>query len=160
MTALDQAGRDPLHYAAKNNDTDGVRERLAAGVDVNLTETRSRYTPLHFAVQDGAVNAARMLLDAGADVRAVCTPGVAPLHLAVIRWRQSTEGAMIKLLLERGGTRPPSRRTDALRPKSPRDSSGFPTSSRRCCSHDRSRRRRAPTPAPSALVRPTAGCRS
>jgi ankyrin repeat protein len=102
MTALDQAGRDPLHYAAKNNDTDGVRERLAAGVDVNLTETRSRYTPLHFAVQDGAVNAARMLLDAGADVRAVCTPGVAPLHLAVIRWRQSTEGAMIKLLLERG----------------------------------------------------------
>jgi ankyrin repeat protein len=102
MTALDQAGRDPLHYAAKNNDTDGVRERLAAGVDVNLTETRSRYTPLHFAVQDGAVNAARMLLDAGADVRAVRTPGVAPLHLAVIRWRQSTEGAMIKLLLERG----------------------------------------------------------
>jgi ankyrin repeat protein len=102
MTALDQVGRDPLHYAAKNNDTDGIRERLAAGVDVNLAETRSRYTPLHFAVQDGAIGAARVLLDAGAEVQAICTPGLTPLHLAVICWRQSPDGAMIKLLLERG----------------------------------------------------------
>lgn len=102
MSALDQAGRDPLHYAAKNNDAHGVGVLLAAGVDVNLTDTRSRYTPLHFAVQDGAVDAARVLLDAGADVQAVCAPGLTPLHLAVIRWRQSPDGAMIKLLLERG----------------------------------------------------------
>lgn len=102
MTELDREGRDPLHYAAKNDDVAGVRERLAAGVDVNLTEARSHYTPLHFAVQDGAVNAATALLDAGADVQAVYLPGATPLHLAVIRWRKSPDGTMIKLLLDHG----------------------------------------------------------
>ncbi|GAA4536470.1 ankyrin repeat domain-containing protein [Amycolatopsis samaneae] len=102
MAELDREGRDELHYAAKNDDADGVRQRLAAGVDVNLAESRSQYTPLHFAVQDGALNAARALLEAGANVQAVYAPGATPLHLAVIRWRKSPDGAMIKLLLKHG----------------------------------------------------------
>ena len=102
MTELDREGRDPLHYAAKNDDVTGVQDRLTAGVDVNLTEQRSQYTPLHFAVQDGAVDAARVLLEHGADVQAVYAPGATPLHLAVIRWRKSPDGAMIKLLLQHG----------------------------------------------------------
>ncbi|WP_329072553.1 ankyrin repeat domain-containing protein [Amycolatopsis sp. NBC_01480] len=102
MTELDREGRDLLHYAAKNDDVAGVQDRLAAGVDVNLAESRSQYTPLHFAVQDGAVNAARALLETGADVQAVYSPGATPLHLAVIRWRKSPDGTMIKLLLEHG----------------------------------------------------------
>ncbi|GAA3559570.1 hypothetical protein GCM10022222_49130 [Amycolatopsis ultiminotia] len=102
MSELDRDGRDPLHYAAKNDDVAGVRVRLDAGVDVNLADRRIRYTPLHFAVQDGAVEAACVLLDAGADVQAVYDPGATPLHLAVIRWRKSPDGAMIKLLLDHG----------------------------------------------------------
>ncbi|MEU3771544.1 ankyrin repeat domain-containing protein [Amycolatopsis keratiniphila] len=65
------------------------------------TTPRSR-SPLHFAVQEGKVDAARALLDASANIQAVYTPGATPLHLAVIRWRKSPDGAMIKLLLAHG----------------------------------------------------------
>ncbi|MGY6651561.1 ankyrin repeat domain-containing protein [Amycolatopsis sp. TRM77291] len=102
MTSLDREGRDELHYAAQNGDVAAIRRRLADGVDVNITEKRSNYTPLHFAVQEGKVEAARALLDAGANIHAVYSPGATPLHLAVIRWRKASDGAMIKLLLDRG----------------------------------------------------------
>ncbi|WP_410646397.1 ankyrin repeat domain-containing protein [Amycolatopsis sp. cmx-4-54] len=102
MTNPDREERDELHYAAQKGDVAAIGRRLANGVDVNITEKRSQYTPLHFAVQEGKVDAARALLDAGANVQAVYKPGATPLHLAVIRWRQSPDGAMIKLLLDRG----------------------------------------------------------
>ena len=100
MTDLGREGRDPLHYTAKNDDVDGVRERLAAGVDVNMAETRSGYTPVHFAVQGG--RRGQRTAGRGADVQAVHTPGATPLHLAVIRWSKSPNGQMIKLLPEHG----------------------------------------------------------
>jgi ankyrin repeat protein len=102
MSELDREGRDPLHYAAMNNDPDTIRDRLAAGVPVDLSEQRARYTPLHFAVDNGALEAAIALLDAGADIEARADRDITPLHLAVSRWRQSPDGAMIKLLLLRG----------------------------------------------------------
>jgi ankyrin repeat protein len=102
MAELDREGRDPLHYAAMNNDVAAVRERLAAGVPVDLSEHRAHYTPLHFAVDNGALDAARVLLDAGADIEARADRDITPLHLAVNRWRQSPDGALITLLLERG----------------------------------------------------------
>ncbi|MDX3187764.1 ankyrin repeat domain-containing protein [Streptomyces sp. MN03-5084-2B] len=102
MSDLDREGRDPLHYAAMNNDPDTIRQRLAAGVPVDLSEQRAHYTPLHFAVDNGAVEAAAALLDAGADIEARADRDITPLHLAVNRWRQSPDGAMIKLLLDRG----------------------------------------------------------
>ncbi|MFI7121954.1 ankyrin repeat domain-containing protein [Amycolatopsis sp. NPDC049868] len=102
MTNPDREGRDELHYAAHKGDLAAIQRRLADGVDVNITESRSNYTPLHFAVQEGKVDAARALLDAGADVQAVYAPGATPLHLAVIRWRKAPDGAMIKLLLDHG----------------------------------------------------------
>ncbi|WP_258349009.1 ankyrin repeat domain-containing protein [Saccharopolyspora gregorii] len=104
MTDLDRMGRDPLHYAAAENDVTTVQQRLAAGVGVDITEDREGYTPLFFAVQEGALDAARYLLEAGASVRCTTTAGAAktPLHLAVSRWRKSPDGAMIRLLLEYG----------------------------------------------------------
>lgn len=99
---VDRDGRDPLHYAAMNNDTDTIRARLAAGVPIDLPEQRARYTPLHFAVDTGALDAATALLDAGADIEARADRGITPLHLAVSRWRQRPDGALIKLLLDRG----------------------------------------------------------
>lgn len=106
MAELDRMGRDELHYAAMKNDVDGVRERLAAGVDVSLRERRSAFTPLHFAVQEGAVDAAAVLLDAGADIEACTEPGrVTPLILAASRWFVSEDGSMLRLLLEHGARR-------------------------------------------------------
>jgi ankyrin repeat protein len=104
VTELDREGRDELHYAAMNNDVDTVTQRLDAGVDVNLVERRAHYTPLHFAVQKGAVDAAKALLDAGADLEARDSRQATPLHLAVTKWRQSPDGSMIRLLLDRGAT--------------------------------------------------------
>ena len=102
MGELDQEGRDELHYAARDNDVDQVRARLAAGVDVNLTERAAACSPLHFAVDNGGVETAEVLLDAGADIEARARRGLTPLHLAVERRRQRPDGAVIKLLVERG----------------------------------------------------------
>ncbi|QWF83524.1 ankyrin repeat domain-containing protein [Amycolatopsis sp. CA-230715] len=100
---LDRAGRDELHYAAADNDVVTVKERLDAGVDVDLAERRSGFTPLHFAVQGGALDTTVALLDAGADIQAPTVPrGASPLHLAVSGWRLNPDGAMIDLLLARG----------------------------------------------------------
>jgi ankyrin repeat protein len=126
MAELDREGRDELHYAAKNNDVDGVRRRLAAGVDVNLTENRSRYTPLHFAVQDGALDTARVLLEEGADVQAGYSPGATPLHLAVNRWRKSPDGAMIKLLLDHGADKTATQTKGHTPADSSKGQYGFP----------------------------------
>lgn len=102
MTELDRAGRDELHYAARDNDVAKVRARLAAGVDPNLREWRAQYTPLDSAVQEGAVAAATELLDAGADVNASSAGGGTALHIAVERWHMAPDGSMIQLLLDRG----------------------------------------------------------
>jgi ankyrin repeat protein len=102
MTELDREGRDALHYAARDNDVDTIRQRLAAGVAVDLAERRDRFTALHFAVDNGAVDAAVALLDAGADIEARANRDVTPLHIAVNRWRQSPDGAIIKLLVDHG----------------------------------------------------------
>ncbi|WP_020501781.1 ankyrin repeat domain-containing protein [Sciscionella marina] len=104
-TKLDRYGRDPLHYAAGDGDVDAVRARLAAGVEVDLRERRGRFTPLHFAVQEGAVDTAEALLDAGADINAEADAVASPLHLAVSRWHLSPDGAVIKLLIQRGADR-------------------------------------------------------
>ncbi|WP_010310145.1 ankyrin repeat domain-containing protein [Saccharopolyspora spinosa] len=113
MTELDREGRDELHYAARDNNVELARERLAAGVDVNLADHRSNYTPLHFAVDNGAVDVAAVLLDAGADIDARGKRELTPLNLAVERWKQSPAGVMITLLVNRGAD------------KTARDATGF-----------------------------------
>ena len=102
MSELGREGRDELHYAARDNNVELVRTRLAAGADVNLPDQAASYSPLHFAVDNGGVEAAKELLDAGADVEARARRDLTPLNLAVERWKLRPDGAMIKLLLEHG----------------------------------------------------------
>lgn len=101
----DPLGRSALHYAALRNDVDGVRAALAAGEGIDQPEGRSGYTPLHLAVQDGALQAATILLDAGANLEATTDLGERPLHLSVMNWRNSEDGSLIRLLLDRGADR-------------------------------------------------------
>ncbi|MGW7531085.1 ankyrin repeat domain-containing protein [Amycolatopsis sp. NPDC054798] len=103
-TGPDPAGRDALHYAARDNDLDLIRQRLADGVGADLPD-RHRWRPLHFAVQSGHPAAARLLLEAGADVQARLDNTATPLHLAVTNWHVSPEartGAVLQCLVDAG----------------------------------------------------------
>jgi ankyrin repeat protein len=91
----DQAGRLSLHYAALDNDTDGVAAHLQAGDDPNTADDQG-FTPLHFAAQGGGVEVARLLLDSGAEVDAVNLHGDTPLFVAVSHSRG--RGDLIDLL--------------------------------------------------------------
>ncbi len=97
--AVDRAGRVGLHYAAVEDDVDGVRRQLACGVDPNVTDAQG-FTPLHFAAQQNAVSAARELIAAGADVNARNTWGNGPLFVAVVN--SKGQGEMIRLLRAHG----------------------------------------------------------
>lgn len=114
MTELDREDRDELHYAARDNDVVKVRARLAAGADPSLRE-RGLFTPLHFAAQRGSVEAASVLLDAGADINAFTSTGDTALHIAVDCWDTAPDGAMIRLLLNRGADQN-ARANDGLTP--------------------------------------------
>ncbi len=127
MTELDRDGRDELHYAARDNNVELTRKRLAAGAEVNLAEQRANYTPLHFAVDNGAVDVATMLLDAGADIDARGKREITPLNLAVERWQHSHDGAMIQLLVQRGADQALADITGFTPPDKAKGQRKFPT---------------------------------
>jgi hypothetical protein len=58
-------GRDPLHYAAQDGNTEVVRTLLALGADVNTAAKYETY-PLHLAASGGHAETVQVLLDAGA----------------------------------------------------------------------------------------------
>jgi ankyrin repeat protein len=62
-----------------------VRLLIEAGADVNLADTRGRYTALHFAVIDFRLGVIRLLLKAGADPNVPDASGWTPLHHLVRR---------------------------------------------------------------------------
>jgi uncharacterized protein len=95
----DRSGREPLHYAALEDDADLVLLLLRQGADVNATD-RDGFTPLHFAAQSYAVAAAEFLLSNGADVHAENRYGNTPLWTAVFESRG--RGDIIRLLLSHG----------------------------------------------------------
>lgn len=61
---------EPLIRAVKNNDLDGVKELLAASVDVNVIDKDYRMTALGMATANGNLEMVQVLLWAGADVDA------------------------------------------------------------------------------------------
>ena len=71
----------PLHVAAREGDTDTVRELLKHGTDVNARNDKG-WTSLHLAAREGQIDTARELLKHGADVNARDDKGRATLHIA------------------------------------------------------------------------------
>jgi uncharacterized protein len=99
MSELDDLGRSPLHYAARDNKATEAVARLSAGDDPDLAD-RDGFTALHFAAQEGAVEVARLLLDNGAYIDRVNKYGNTALFIAV--YNSNGEGDLISLLREHG----------------------------------------------------------
>lgn len=70
-----------LHEAVKQKQLDKVEVLLAAGADVNETDTQGR-TPLYVASSAGDLELVQALLAAGADAAAATQDGFNPLHTA------------------------------------------------------------------------------
>ncbi|MFE5474839.1 ankyrin repeat domain-containing protein [Nocardia sp. NPDC056541] len=106
MSELDEWGRTPLHYAARDGDLEAIN-RLLDAEDVNAADHHG-WTPLHFAAQDGHPAAIERLLDAGADIDALTEKGMPAIY-----WAATSAGgdpvAAIRVLRARGAD--PTRET-------------------------------------------------
>lgn len=80
MSNLDEWGRTPLHYAARDGDLDAIT-RLVKSEDVNFPDIHG-WTPLHFAAQEADPAAIERLLDAGADIGALTEKGMPAIYWA------------------------------------------------------------------------------
>jgi ankyrin repeat protein len=84
------------HFAEEGN-IPKLRERLAAGVDVNEVD-RDGFTALACAVRSDQTAAVTLLVNAGADVSKPCIDGKTPLHLAV----EQSNVSLTQFLLKQG----------------------------------------------------------
>src|ERR1700755_1915293 len=96
---LDEFGRTPLHYAARDGDAALVERLIAEGADVDALDV-NRWTPLHFAAQAISPAVAAKLIDAGANVATRDRFGNTPLFRAV--FSSDGDGSVIELLLSAG----------------------------------------------------------
>lgn len=85
-----------LHAAVKEGSLDSVRQRLAAGDDINQRESNG-LMPLHLALSLGRREIALELIRRGADLNARTRDGSSPLTIAIDR----RYGDVLELLLER-----------------------------------------------------------
>ncbi len=104
---LDYSNLSSIHSAAWGGRRKEVLDLLAAGADVNATESGGR-TPLMNAASKGRVAMVRLLIEKGADVRRRENSGWTAMDLAVF-WRRLP---MIKVL--RDAHTPHSFRTAAM----------------------------------------------
>ncbi len=71
-----------IHQAVEDGNTEAIKQRLASGVDVNVTDDRGM-TPLHVAAVLGRKVIAELLISKGADVNANNAGGDTPLDYAI-----------------------------------------------------------------------------
>ncbi len=72
----------PLNVASREGDAQRVSKLIAAGEDIDASDSIYGLTPLHEAASSGSVESVRILLDAGATVDSLTNRGQTPLHAA------------------------------------------------------------------------------
>ena len=86
-----------IHQAVKDGNIEAIKQRLAAGTDVDAKDVD--LTPLHFAAVHGRKEVAALLIAEGADVNTKDRWGKTPLHYAASKGQKEvatlliTEGA-------------------------------------------------------------------
>ncbi|CDU26081.1 uncharacterized protein SPSC_06248 [Sporisorium scitamineum] len=92
-------GLVPLHFAAKEGQTDIVRWLVTEAGAIVEMEDREGETPLHKAAMAGKLSVTSVLLSHGADANAKDTDGWTALHNACSRGYLD----LVRLLIDRGG---------------------------------------------------------
>jgi ankyrin repeat protein len=99
VTAVDEFGRTPLHYAAVEGDLASVRRLVRDGADVNAQDKQG-WSPLHCAAQGKSAEVTSALLASGANLEARDAWGNTPLWRAVSASRGN--GDAIRVLRSAG----------------------------------------------------------
>jgi uncharacterized protein len=99
-SGVDEYGRGPIHYAARDGNDVLVRQLLASGASPSSQDDNG-WSPLHFAMQGTHIAVAEALLDVGAAIDAADIHGNSPLWVAVINDR-TPACQLVRLLLSRG----------------------------------------------------------
>jgi ankyrin repeat protein len=94
--------QDELLHAARQNDMEGVRRAIEAGINVNMKDPDG-WTPIMWAAMHGSLDLVQLLLRHGAnpdfaDANGVSVKDLAPEHTAVREVLISTHGANERLL--------------------------------------------------------------
>jgi len=76
-------GMAPLHFAARQGQSDAAKALLEAGADINQRAEGDNSTPMLIAAINGHFDLAKLLLDKGADANAAQHNGVTPLYAAL-----------------------------------------------------------------------------
>lgn len=96
LTAQDKRGWTALHYAAAEDDVDGIRYLVRSGAKVQELSTAG--SALHIAASNGCIKSVRVLKELGASIDTPDATGRTALHSAVI----SNQVDVIKILKELG----------------------------------------------------------
>ncbi len=103
LTAKDDIGKTPLHWAAGKNQLEVMKVLLDEyNINVNIRNANNG-TPLHVAASQANPEAALILIEHGADVNARTLNNSVPLHFAVIKsGRKPGHTQAVKILIENG----------------------------------------------------------
>jgi ankyrin repeat protein len=98
ISAVDESGRTPLHWACRGVHFELVKYLVENGADINAVD-KNGIAPLHSVASRGHAEAARCLIEKGADLNMRSRVDLgAPLHYAA----QAGHESVVRLLLERG----------------------------------------------------------